>query len=136
MLRIGDFTVKTKWEEADIVFTLKPLLEDMDSLFREQSTEREVKNDRIVDIKVDQDKYAELVGLHCIKQWTGVVDEREQPAECNDVNIARLMKVGKARDFIMGKVKALQMHVVKEEAQAKEGSPPLQDGTAGAETKP
>lgn len=125
MLNIGVIQQTVKWHEAGMTLDLVPLPEDVDTKFIEETTTRILDdNGRLKDLKRDLDKYAEKVGLYCIKGWSGAVDgEGENAGEvpCNEENIKRFMKIGPAREYIFSKVKSLKIYLVSEAEEAKKG---------------
>jgi len=120
MLIIDLRTTHHEWTAAGITLELEPLTEDFDQLFIEKTTER-ISNDagHIVDVKKDVQRYAELVGNHCIKSWTGVSDEHGESVPANEGNINRFMRISLAQQFVFSKIKLLQNHLAEEDAAAK-----------------
>lgn len=120
MLVVGAHIQKVKWPEANIVLDLLPLTEDVDQGFVEQ-TISEVRDDdgKLISVKRDSAEYARLVGRHCIKGWSGVVDAEKKPLKCTPEAIGEFMMIEPAQVFVFGKVKSLSMHLHEEKNAAK-----------------
>ncbi|MDT8382995.1 MAG: hypothetical protein RRB22_01115 [Gammaproteobacteria bacterium] len=120
MLMLGAPPQKKDWPEAGISLDLLPLPEDKDQEFI-AATMKEVRDDdgKLVNILRDTARYAQLVGNHCIKGWSGVVDAKKKPLKCTEKNIDSFMLIDKASDFVFASVKGLSLHIVNEAEDAK-----------------
>lgn len=115
------------WPEAGMTLDLVPLPESKDQEFVKQ-TMIEVRGHQgeLKRMERDSVKYAELVGNHCIKGWTGVVvdPDSDEEAPCTPENINRLMAIDVAQLFVFNQIKGLSLHIKSEDEEAKKDSPP------------
>jgi hypothetical protein len=121
MLLLGNIKSKEHWPQAKLDITLSPLYQDKDFEFRTEATERIYEDGKLQDVRFNETKFYELVGLECIHGWSGegVVDENGEPVECTPEAIKRFMKVPTASEFIMSKVQSLGLSLKKEVEDAK-----------------
>jgi hypothetical protein len=120
MLMLGAPPQEAKWPEAGIALDLIPLPEDKDQEFVAATiTEVRDDNDKLINIKRDTPRYAQLVGNYCIKGWRGVVDAKKKPLKCTEKNINDFMLIDVAQAFVFSKVKGLALRVIKETEEAK-----------------
>ncbi|MBI3771469.1 MAG: hypothetical protein HY272_02000 [Gammaproteobacteria bacterium] len=120
MLMLGAPKQEVKWPEAGITLELIPLPEDVDQkLVRETVIEVRDDKGKLTDVKRDVTRYAQLVGKHCIKGWSGVVNAEREPAACTPDAIDQFMLIDVAQTFVFGKVKGLALHLANEVDDAK-----------------
>jgi hypothetical protein len=113
---ILDFnTPKTiEWKEAGITVDIKPLTTDFNDKFIRETTKQEFKEGEVKDFKRDMIKYAELVGVHCVKGWSGVMLKDGSEAEFNAENVKLAMKNTDFENFVFKQALALT-NVIKQE---------------------
>lgn len=119
MLVLSDRVHTVPWPEAGVELQLVPLLEDVDQQLAEATTERRFEGGRLVDVRRDVSRYAQGVGRHCVKGWSGVLDEAGEEVPCTPENVARAMLIRAFQDFVMLQVKSLSLHLAEEKAAAK-----------------
>ncbi len=132
MLILGAPKQEVKWVEAGVTLELIPMTEDIDQRFiRETLSEVRDDNGKLVDIKRDVVKYAQLVGRHCIKGWSGVVNAEGGPIPCRPEAIDQFMVIDPAQAFVFSKVNGLALHIAKEVDEGKPDSEPPLSGSEG-----
>lgn len=122
MLVLGGRKQTAKWDEAGVELDLVPLTADKDQEFVEQTiTEVRDGDGKLVTIRRDHARYAQLVGRHCIQGWRGVVDEAGNAVECTPESIDRFMLIDQAQAFVFSRVKGLAIHLAEEVEAGKNG---------------
>lgn len=108
------------WKAAGVYLTLIPLSQDVDQKFIEETTTQLLdEKGRLTGYKRDTAKYAQLVGRECIKGWRGPKDNNKKPVECTPEAIDAFMLIEPAQDFVIEKVKGLELYLAEELDEAK-----------------
>lgn len=144
MFMLGPPIQTIQWTAAKIALDLIPLPEDVDRQYI-KDTIKEIRdeNGKVIDVERDVNRYAQLVGRHCIKGWSGlgeddpgVVDANKKPIACTPDAIDQFMLIGPAQNFVFEQVKSLALYLIEEKENAKKDSPPSSIGSDGADPKP
>ena len=115
------------WAAAGITLELLPLTEDVDAELVAETTVYSTEEGQ-PRVKRDTAAYAQGIGRHCIKGWTGVVDEKGKPVLCIPAAIDEFMLIEPAQDFVISKVKGLELHLAEQVGEGKNVSEPSADG--------
>ena len=96
--------------------------EERDQALVDETTERVIDdNGRVTDVKRDVPRYVQLVGRECIRGWEGVTDEAGNVVDCTPEAIDEFMQIQPAREFVLGKVRGLDLWLRGETDAAKKG---------------
>lgn len=120
MLILGNIRREVEWPEAGVKVVLSPLTEDVDQRLISETT-REVRDNAgdLLRINRDVTSYARRVGLHCIKEWSGITNEAGDPTTCTPEAIEQAMLIEPFQEFIFKHVKGIAIYTVKEIEKAK-----------------
>lgn len=120
MLMLGARKRRVEWKEAGVTLTLLPLGETRDQELAEATTERVMDdNGQLKDLKRDVPEYVRLIGRECIADWDGVCGDDGEPVACTPERIDEFMQIQPARDFVLRKVRGLDLYLGREVEAAK-----------------
>ena len=107
-----------EWKAAGIAITLVPLSTSKKEEFVKQTISQKEEDGKIISERNNRE-FARLVGQHCIKDWSGMCDDKGNEVACNPESIEIAMQIEPFEEFVFQKIHSLEMFVKKEVAEAK-----------------
>lgn len=120
MLILGARKVWTPWKDAGCKLLLSPLPDDVDQRLAEETTEYVFDdNGQIKDVKRDREAYVQGIARECLHGWEDVAYEHGEPVSFSDAAREEFMRIQPAREFVLGKVRGLELYKQRETDAAK-----------------
>lgn len=120
MLRLAITEHEVEWPEAGVTLRMVPLTSSVRTRLLDETTVRKADNKGgYADVRRDADAFARAVGLHCIKGWSGVVDEQGNEVAFSREACERFMDIELARDFVLEQARSIDRFLYEERDAAK-----------------
>ena len=115
MLVLDAIVRECEWKAAGITLGISPLPENVDQRFIQETTKQFTDAaGRVIRAERDTATYAQKVGNHCIKSWTGVVNNQGDPVTLTPEAVDQFMLIEPAQQFVFARVKSLKMYLYEE----------------------